>query len=276
MRLNKTIFWTTILSTILSLLVFLVSFLFIKCEEIREVVSDITLAIFGSSLLVCIPALITFKKQKNETEKRILQEIMVAQKLIEKVYQKTIILRGINRDYDVSVADKENQTKIVEKIMFLYNALKSVESFDFYVLNSYVQDYVYLGCDRNTVRILCERIESIFNQLKISSYPEIYGKTVLYETGQYTTEELLESVVKPLMEKIEPIEDKIRSMEAIYILLKMKFYKEYVHEITTTVSETDFESILNKIEWLGTDKVLCQDCFRIKILTNLQNKRRRE
>lgn len=241
MRLHRRIFWITIAICAFSLFFFIAFKTFWNEYDNNDIFANISIGIFGSSLLVFIPALITFFNIKNSTQQKIISELNMIEKLVNDLQFKTTFLKDENRDYTLDFSfektkydDNSNTTLYLAKkdvyensarrVESLYQTIKQVDAFDYSLLDSFLNDYVGIFHNEKYIKALIKKHRGIIESVMISKYqlPYAYGARQ-YECCNASIGQFFEIWFKEFLIKIDPIDVKLESLKTILTLIRIKF-----------------------------------------------------
>lgn len=267
MKLYRRISWITGISSIVTLIIFILTNLWGQGCEYTLILSNICIAIFGSSLLVCIPAIITFCKIRNETKISILYEMNKVQQLIGEANLRARFLQGADRQYNLDfsfenekynfdigiknyIPKEDEYNKAAQRVKMLYEAFKSIDTLDCLVLDNYIEDYIHFFHGEKIVKTLYAQFEEKLVLLKARNYTQVNLFAHLYEANQATIGQLFDIGLKPILIKMEPIEEKVNQIDSIILLLEMYFSKKSFDKIVLKTNEEEKERLNDKFAWL--------------------------
>ena len=245
MRLQRRIFWTTLLICILSLFCF-VAFKTFWFEYDYEIFSNISIGIFGSSLLVFVPALITFFKIKSDTKQKIISELSKIENLVNDLQFKTTFIKDFNREYSLDFSfektkyDDNSDTSLylarkdayeinVKRVESLYQTITEIDNFDYSFFDFMLFDYVGIFHNEKYIQTLFNKYWDIIESVMISKYqlPYAYGARQ-YECCNASVGQFFDIWFKGFLIKIEPLDAKLENLKSILKLIRVEFYsKDY-------------------------------------------------
>ena len=240
MKLQRRIFWTTLLICVFSLF-FFVAFKTFWCECDKDIFSNIFIGIFGSSLLVLVPALITFHKVKAETKQKIISTFIKIENLVNDLHFKTVFLKKDDQGYSLDFSFEKNRFENatnpsiylakkdiyetnVRKIESLYQTITEIDKFDYSFFDSLLPDYISLFHNEKHIQSLFNKYWDIIRSVMISTYqiPDAYGARQ-YECCNASTGQFFDIWLKGFLSKIEPLHAKLEGLKSILLLIKINF-----------------------------------------------------
>lgn len=287
MRLQRKIIWVSFAISIISLALFILFSTFWKSSDSNAIISSIFIAIFGSSLMVFVPALITFYKIKADAKQKIAAEISAVENLVNDVHFQTSFLKDVDGKYNLDfsfektkyelsknismyIAQKdiyEITTKRVEK---LYDTFLAINHYDYSFFDAYLEDYVGVFGNETIIHMLADKYYEILSEFMMSSaqFPFEYGVRQ-YEFYNASTGTFFNLWFKKFLEKLEPIYKKLVYLRTMLLIMNLRFYKSSYQE-TVNSNEIEKKLQLKKfIEEFYEDNKIKKSHFIKKLMKQL-------
>lgn len=288
MKLQKTIFWVSSVICVFSMLLFIAFSTFWKESDHNNIFSSISISVFGSAMLVLVPALITYRRVKRETRQIIISELVKIENLVNDVHFQTTFLKDHQKEYNLDFSFEQNQYELadnisqyiiqkdiyesqVKKVETLYHTVKQIDEYDYSMLDAHTADYVEIFNDGRLIHTLIGKYFDILKLFMIRTFPIPYDYGVRqYEFNNCTTGQFFNIWFKNFLEKLEPIDQKLITLRTIWLILRLRLDRtEY--KITVSSSDKDKKHELKKyIKQFYKDSGLSKTWFIKKLLKDLE------
>lgn len=287
MRLQKRIIWISLAISIVSLFFFIAFSTFWIVSDYNAIISSIFIAIFGSSLMVFVPALITFYKIKAEVKQKIISAMSSLENLVNDVHFQTTFLKGADGRYNLDFSFENDKYKLsnnislftaqkdiydysTKRIEELYNTLLAIDHYDYSFFDAYLDDYVGVFSNESTIHTLADKYYDIIRDFMISNAPPPleYGvrqfKSFNASTGQF-----FDLWFKDFIDELEPIYTKFVYLRTILLIMELRFYKSYYQETVNSNETKSKLELKTLIEQLYENNNLKKTKFIEKLLEDL-------
>ena len=209
-----------------------------------DIYSNITISVFGSSLLVAIPAILAFYNNKNEIKQKIIFELTKIENLINDLHFQTTFLKNENNEYQLDFSfektkynlfndvgnyliNKESYDDLSKKIINVFNLLNSIELYDYSSLEMYFTDYIGLLNNEKYVHLLYESYNEILCDFMLRRNFKIYEYGARqYESSNASIGQFFDIWLKKHLLALEPIYEKLEELRTIYLICRLRFYKK--------------------------------------------------
>lgn len=287
MRLQRRIIFASAIISIVSLFLYIAFSTFWLENDNNAIGATIFISVFGSSLLVLVPAVITFFKIKTETKQKIISELYKVENLINDVHFQTTFLKDSNGQYNLDfsfeklkynisdssqyLALKDSYEIITRKVDSLYETLKKIDKYDLSFYNTYLNDYVGLFSNESLIHNLSRKYLDIVGIFMINNYPIPYGYgTRQFEASNATMGQFFDIWFRHFLMKLEPIDKKFEQLRTIFLILHLRFYKSDYKE-TINANEPDKKHELKKyIEQFFDENKINKTRFIKKLIKKLE------
>lgn len=254
MRIQKRIFWATLLIALGSLGAFIYcSFQCCDDTTIKDILTNIFISLFGSSLLVCIPSFISFIRLKNEAKNKIIIETTKLENLINDMHWGTTYIKDYNGEYNLDFSyermkydsnidsdslKEKHEIYIIScnKLDKLYSITNKIEEFNYAYFDELVNDYTAFWHTEKTIKSLLKYFDKITNQFQMSNFRNGQGKRH-YDCCNASPGQFFDIWFKGFLVGLNPIEDQLKDLKSIILTLRILFFKN----TKTLINNTDKE-----------------------------------
>ncbi len=257
MRINKRIFWTTLLIALGSL----GAFIYCNCKccdgVFKDILTNIFISLFGSSLLVCIPSFISFLRLKNEAKNKIIVETAKLENLINDMHWGSTYIKDYNGEYnlDFSYERKKYDASIdsttlnmkqeiyinsCNKLDKLYGIIKQIDEYNYAYFDELIDDYTAFWHTEETIKSLLKYFDKITSKFQMSNFRNGQGKRH-YDCCNASPGQFFEIWFKGFLVELSPIEDKLKDLKNIVLTLRTLFFAS----TKTAINNTDKEMPLS-------------------------------
>lgn len=287
MKLQRKIIWATLIVSGVALVFFILFSTALKKCDYNSIFSNIAISIFGSSLLVFVPALITFEKNKSEAKQKIISELIKVENLVISVHFQTMFLKGVDckysldfsfektkyelaKDFPLYIAQKDIYDINSKRVEMLYNTIDAIDHYNYTLLDTCLDDYVTIWGRDQIINELFKKHFEILNNFMIRHK----SSTIEYGAKQYkacnaSTGTFFDIWFKKYLMDLEPIDKKLEYLYAIKNIMKLRFYKSTYKSIIQS-EDTNFKIKLKEnIEQFYNDNNLEKPRYIIKLLNKL-------
>lgn len=259
MRIHKRIFWTTLLIALVSLGAFICCNC--KCCDgvVKDILTNIFISLFGSSLLVCIPSFISFLRLKKEVKNKIIVEAAKLENLINDMHWGSTYIKDYNGEYnlDFSYERKKCDASIdsttlnmkqeiyinsCNKLDKLYGIIKQIDEYNYAYFDELIDDYTAFWHTEETIKSLLKYFDKITSKFQMSNFRNGQGKRH-YDCCNASPGQFFEIWFKGFLVELSPIEDKLKDLNNIVLTLRILFFASTKTAINNTDKEIK-ESIL--------------------------------
>lgn len=267
MKTQRLIIWITIAMSILSLLIFILLKTTFNCLDHKDIFSNISISIFGSSLLVAIPSLFSFYNIKYEAKKKIITGLIQVENKINDIQFYTTFLRDqdkMNYNLDFSfeknkymlvnnmpqyMLEKEKYEIVSDRIICLHKIFRELETQDYSFYNIHLNDFVGLFQNEKYIQSLGSIHSKIVNSFMLERNDKQYEYGVRqYEGHNMNIGQFFEIYMKEHLLKLEPIYEKLQYLRAIFLICNLFFYKNQYKAIVNSTNhekKTQLHDLIN-------------------------------
>lgn len=256
MKLQRRIFWTTLVISVISLVGYILLMTIWGNMSGQAILSNIAISLFGSSLLVFVPAMITFYKNKSEAKQKIISELSKVENLINDIQFQTTFLKDFDGNYNLDFSFEKKKYELVDnikeyniqkeiyelnskKVEKLFDSIKKIDDYDYSFFDTYVFEFVDLFHNEKLIYKLADLYLKILNNFMISNFqiPYEYGARQ-FEFCNALVGQFFDIWFKKFIIELEPIYEKLENLRAILLIFKLKFYRK-AYKDTIKSNEND-------------------------------------
>ena len=244
MKTQRAIIWITISMSSISLILFVLFKTVFNCWDCKDIFSNIAISIFGSSLLVALPALFSFYSTKYEAKKKIINGFLQVENKVNDIQFYTTFLRDQDKmNYNLDFSFEKNKYMLVnnmpqymlekekyeiasDRIICLHKIFREIETQDYSFYNIHLNDFVGLFQNEKYIHSLGSIHSKIVNLFMLERNNSNYQYGVRqYEGHNMNIGQFFEIYMKEHLLKLEPIYEKLQYLRTIYLICNLYFYK---------------------------------------------------
>lgn len=291
MRIQKRIFWTTLLIALGSLGAFIYcSFQCCDDTTIKNILTNIFISLFGSSILVCIPSFISFIRLKSEAKDKIIVELAKLENLINDMHFSTTFIKDFNGEYDLDFSyeqikldpnanptllkiKQELYTNACNKLDKLYGITKRIEEYNYAYFDELLNDYTAFWHTETTIKSLLKYFDKITNQFQMSNFRNGQGKRH-YDCCNASPGQFFGIWFKGFLVELNPIEDKLKELKNISLTLRILFFKSTKTAINNTDKKIKESILLDLKDFYNRTNILSKRKIKkiLKLFEEKENK----
>ncbi len=290
MRLQRRIIWATLIISLISISVFIIFSTFAKVCDYNNIISGIAIALFGSALLVLVPAIITFNKNKEETKQKIISELIKIENLLIQVHFQTTFLKDIDGQYSLDFSFEKTKYELAKnfslytahkdiydinskRVEILFDTISAIDNYNYTLLDTCLDDYVRVLGNEKLIRELFKKHFDIIKKFMIRHE----SSTIEYGARQYkacnaSMGAFFDIWFKKFLLELEPIDKKIDYLFTIKNIMKLRFYKTSYKSLIESEDENFKNRFKESIEQFYKENNLEKPKYIINLLDKLAEK----
>lgn len=288
MKLQRKIVWIALIISGIALTFFILFSTALRKFDYNEIFSNISISIFGSSLLVFVPALVTFQKNKSEAKQKIISELIKVENLVNSVHFQTTFLKGVDGQYSLDFSFEKTKYELAKdfpsytahkdiyeikskRVEKLYDTISAIDHYDYTLLDTCLADYVRIWGKDKLINELFKKHFEILNNFMIRSESSAieYGARQ-YKACNASIGTFFDIWFKKFLVELEPIDKKLEYLYAIKNIMKLRFYRASYRTIIKSKDQSNKISIKENIEQFYRDNNIKKPRFIIKFLRSLE------